>query len=88
MIITTESGKVVTERIINLHGDNYMVNTDMLDPNKQAGVNRKQVASIDPSPISMMPTGLVDTLNRDEVLDLVAYLLSRGDRTNAMFRKK
>lgn len=88
VIITTESGKVVTGRIINLHGDNYMVNTDMLDPNKQAGVNRKQVASIDPSPISMMPTGLVDTLNRDEVLDLVAYLLSRGDRTNAMFRKK
>ena len=28
----------------------------------------------------MMPEGLLDTLERDEVLDLVAYLLSRGDR--------
>ena len=34
----------------------------------------------------MMPEGLLNTLNRDEVLDLVAYLLSRGDRDNAMFR--
>jgi hypothetical protein len=34
-----------------------------------------------------MPEGLLDTLNRDEVLDLVAYLLSRGDRNNPMFKK-
>jgi hypothetical protein len=39
-----------------------------------------------PSPISMMPEGLLDTLDRDEVLDLVAYLLSRGDRNDGMFR--
>ena len=34
----------------------------------------------------MMPTGLLDTLNEDEVLDLLAFLLSRGDRRNAMFQ--
>ena len=39
-----------------------------------------------PSPVSMMPEGLLNTLNRDEVLDLVAYLLSRGDRNNPMFK--
>jgi hypothetical protein len=33
----------------------------------------------------MMPQGLLDTLNEDEVLDLMAYLLSRGDRNHAMF---
>ena len=40
-----------------------------------------------PSPISMMPEGLLDTLDRDEVLDLVAYLLSRGDRNDPMFKR-
>ena len=34
----------------------------------------------------MMPTGLLDTLKEDEILDLMAYLLSRGDRKHAMFR--
>jgi hypothetical protein len=37
------------------------------------------------SAISMMPTGLLNTLDREEVLDLLAFLLSRGDRTNPMF---
>jgi hypothetical protein len=27
----------------------------------------------------MMPEGLLDTLQRDEILDLLAYLLSRGE---------
>ena len=34
----------------------------------------------------MMPEGLLNTLKQDEILDLVAYLLSRGDRASAMFR--
>ena len=29
---------------------------------------------------------LLDTLKADEVLDLVAYLLSRGDRNDPMFK--
>jgi hypothetical protein len=35
----------------------------------------------------MMPTGLLDTLAEDEVLDLVAYLLSRGERTSNVYAK-
>ena len=35
----------------------------------------------------MMPTGLLNTLHEDEMLDLLAYLLSRGDRNHAMFQK-
>jgi hypothetical protein len=34
----------------------------------------------------MMPDGLLNTLNQDEVLDLLAYLLSRGQRDDRMFR--
>jgi hypothetical protein len=39
-----------------------------------------------PSPISMMPEGLLNTLHEDEVLDLLAYLLSRGQRNDRMFQ--
>ena len=39
------------------------------------------------SDISMMPAGLLNTLHEDEVLDLMAFLLSRGDAENAMFAR-
>ena len=38
------------------------------------------VASVEPSPRSPMPNGLLDALNPDELRDLVAFLLSRGVR--------
>jgi hypothetical protein len=58
----------------------------MLDPNLQTSINRKQIEEIKPSPISMMPEGLLNTLKKDEVLDLLAYVLSRGDRKDKMFK--
>ena len=38
-----------------------------------------EIEAIRPSPISQMPAGLVDTLNRDELRDLLAYLMSGGN---------
>jgi putative heme-binding domain-containing protein len=86
VVITTSDGKVVTGRIVNYAGDNMSVMTNMLDPNGQARVSAKRVESIEKSKVSMMPAGLLDTFKEDEILDLVAYLLSRGDRNNKMFR--
>ncbi len=74
----TIDGKFVTGRIANLSGDTYMVITDMLDPNSFVRVDRRRVESMETSKISMMPGGLLDTLKEDEVLDLMAYLMSRG----------
>lgn len=87
VVITTLGGNVVTGRIVNLAGDTLMVQTNMLDPNGIVNVDRKQVESMELSKVSMMPAGLLDTFKEDEILDLLAYLLSRGDRTHAMFRR-
>jgi putative heme-binding domain-containing protein len=87
VVVTSSNGKQVVGRIINLHGDTINLNTDMLDPNKIVGVNRTQIESIEPSPVSMMPDGLLDTLHQDEILDLIAYLYSRGDRGSKMFAR-
>ena len=87
VIITTTDGKVVTGRIVNYNGDTMSVMPDMLDPNGLVNINAKHVESIEKSKVSMMPEGLLDTLKEDEILDLVAYLLSRGDRKNKMFER-
>lgn len=85
--IRTTDERVVVGRIVNLKDDTVMVNTDMLNPGGTVNVDRKLIESMKPSKLSMMPTGLMDTFKEDEVLDLMAYLLSRGDRGNAMFKK-
>src|SRR5205823_3634642 len=63
--ITTTDGKIITGRIINLFGDSYSVNNNMLDPNGLVNINRKNVESITPSKISTMPSGLLDVLEQD-----------------------
>ena len=83
--IVTTDGRSITGRIVNLSGEDLMLNPDMFDPNKMARVKRDEIEEMKRSPLSMMPEGLLNTLNADEIQDLMAYLLSRGDRQSAMF---
>lgn len=85
--ILTADGKVITGRIINLAGDSFRIQTDMLKPGKLTSVDRKQIEEMVENKTSMMPKGLLNYLNEDEILDLMAYLLSRGDRNNVMFTR-
>jgi hypothetical protein len=39
-------------------------------------------------PLSRMPSGLVDVLERDELLDLLAYVLAGGERSDAAFEQR
>ena len=86
VIISTTDGKTVTGRIMNLHNDKITINTNMLDPSAQVDVDATKIEETRPSAVSMMPEGLLSTLDRDEVIDLVAYVLSRGDRDAKMFK--
>lgn len=85
--IATTDGKVVTGRIVNYDKNDMLVMTNMLDPNGQVNVDARKVESIEKSKVSMMPAGLLDTFKEDEILDLVAYLLSRGDRNSKVMMK-
>jgi putative heme-binding domain-containing protein len=86
VVITTTDGKVITGRIVNLHDNNMSVMTNMLDPNHLTSVDARKVESTEISKISMMPNGLLDSFKTNEIVDLMAYLLSRGDRNHKMFK--
>ena len=77
---------MVTGRVGNLDGDKLMVLENMFAPNDFTDVKRSDIQSIEPSKVSMMPEGLLNSLKDDETQDLLAFLLSRGDRRNKMFR--
>ena len=86
-VFTLDDGREVAGRIVNFVGDNIMIVSNLLAPDDQVTVNRHRIESIRPSPISPMPTGLLNTLSQDEALDLIAFLLSGGDKNHKMFRK-
>lgn len=84
-LITTYGGKTYTGRMTNFGGDDITINTDMQDPNAVVTIKRSEIESLQPAKTSMMPTGLLNTLHEEELLDLMAFLLSRGDPQSSMF---
>ena len=80
-----DDGEQIIGMIVNLNNDTVKVNTDPTDPNQQVSVDRKQVTKIEPSKVSLMPPALLNILTKEEVLDLLAYVLSAGDPKNPAF---
>ncbi|MCO6455293.1 MAG: HEAT repeat domain-containing protein [Pirellulaceae bacterium] len=61
------------------------------DPRDNRDLVTIRVADIDQeisSPVSLMPAGLLNTLSRDEVLDLLAFVLAGGDPRHPAFDKR
>jgi putative heme-binding domain-containing protein len=87
VVVTKTDGTTVTGVIVNLNGDTVQINTDLSDPDQRVGFDRKQVTSIEVSKVSPMPPMLLNMLSKEEVLDLVAFILSGGDKENAAFKK-
>ncbi len=85
IVIRKKNGDVVAGRVGNLSGDDLMVIENMFAPNDFTNVKRQDIESMEPSKVSMMPEGLMNSLKEDEIQDLVAFLLSRGDRNSKAF---
>ena len=76
----------ISEGIVVVEGDEYVVYPK--DPKAEPEVfHRDEVKVLKESATSQMPEGLIDALNEEELRDLVAYLLSGGDRKAAYFKQ-
>ena len=84
-LFATADGEVITGRVVGETDTTLSVLADAFDANKVVEL-KKEGLEIKPSPVSLMPTGLLNPLNADEVLDLFAYLMSRGNPNDLMFQ--
>ena len=82
-----DDGRTIVGRVANLNGEKLMVIENLLEPGKLTEINRGRIEEMKRSPVSMMPTGLLDTLNEEEILDLLAYLRSGGNPQHELFSK-
>lgn len=71
------SGRVITGRATQVTGKQITVEVNA-STGETVAIARSEIESSHPSEVSPMPSGLLDTLTRDEVLDLFAYLKSAG----------
>ncbi|MCX6851720.1 MAG: c-type cytochrome [Verrucomicrobia bacterium] len=86
-VFTLQDGSTVIGRIANMKENIMMVCTNMMDPNNFTNVDARKVVKTEESKISMMPPGLLFMLKEDDILDLMAYLLSKGNPDDPMFVK-
>ncbi len=47
-----------------------------------------KVKEVAPSQVSMMPPATIFTMNKDELMDLLAYLISSGNKKHKVFTKQ
>jgi len=86
-VVQTADGQVFTGRIVAESPERITVVTDPEDATKVVEIQRSTIEEIHQSAASLMPAGLLDQFNEDEVLDLVAYVLSRGVKRDPRFRR-
>ena len=78
--ITTRAGLIYEGRIVSEDDKSVVLATNPVDPDDRRHVAKAQIESQRVSEISSMPEGLLNTLERDEVLDMLAWLAA-GDAT-------
>ena len=68
-------------------GDKLQLAVNPFDFSVQVAINSSDILSIDRSRESPMPVGLLNSLNAEEVADLVAYLVSGGNPKDKLYAK-
>ncbi len=85
--VTLKNGETLSGVVVNLNGDRVTLNTDLYNPNQRTSVQRKEVKSMGPSTVSPMPPGLLNMMEKEEIMDLLAYILSGGNINHRFFKK-
>jgi putative heme-binding domain-containing protein len=86
-VVRTVEDKTYVGKIVNDANGVYTIVVDPEDSTKIVEVKKADVAEMKPSNVSLMPDKLLNPLSEAEVLDMLAYMLSRGDPGHPMFKK-
>jgi putative heme-binding domain-containing protein len=82
------NGTSVIGRLTNQDKMAYYVSQNPYAPEQVEKILKKNVISMKYSPVSSMLPGLINSLNAEELKDLMAYLMAGGSESNSVFKKK
>ena len=85
-LFTLKNDEKLTGRIINETDEKYTIYQSPFDITLTSDISKQDVIKTEPSPISPMPSKLLNRLNEDEVRDLFVYLLSGADEGHEFYQ--
>ena len=84
-VFVMESGKLITGMVVGEKPEAVEIVIDPLAKGKPTRLLTAEIESRQKSPVSMMPKGLLNRLSREEILDLIAYVVSGGNAKHPLF---
>lgn len=85
--ITKKDGSVVIGREGGESETSILIMTNPFAPDSLIEIPKSEIKRRTPLPLSMMPPGLINSLNPDELADLVAYMMSGGNPKDKAFKR-
>ncbi|NIJ54144.1 c-type cytochrome [Dyadobacter arcticus] len=82
---TLKTGESIVGRQINEDANTYFIAQNPFDSKTVRKIAKKEVSSTKMSTVSVMLPGLINGLNPNELRDLVAYLMSGGNKQNPIY---
>ena len=86
-VVKLKDGDTLNGRLIFRNDKEIGVATNPFDMNQVTKAPADQVEAIKHSQVSLMPAELLGGMNRDELMDLMAFLLSGGNSQHKVFTK-
>ncbi len=87
-LLQTKDGKKIAGRIKSETNDSIILMPNPFNESYTVPVAKENVIKRELSPVSPMPPGLLNRLNKQEIKDLFAYLQSGGDGSNKIYSDK
>ena len=84
VIVALEDGK--THIGVITSEDESMLTILSGSPPKEVKIPKQSIDDRVASPLSIMPSGLLNTLEKEQILDLLAYLIAGGNADHAAFQ--
>ncbi|MEZ6108382.1 MAG: hypothetical protein R3B96_20370 [Pirellulaceae bacterium] len=78
-------GETLSGLVLEENDQRLLLITNPLASDKPLEILKEEILNREVSPVSLMPEGLLDKLTRNEILDLLAYVMANGEADDARF---
>ena len=87
-VFTMKDGSSILGRLTNENDKSYFISQNPFAPETLREVPKQDVASTKYSYISVMYPGLMNSMNEDEMKDLIAYLMAGGNDQHELYKNQ
>jgi putative heme-binding domain-containing protein len=85
-VFVMKDGSSVVGRLTNEDDNTYFVSQNPFAPQTLREIPKRDVTSTKLSRVSLMMPGLINSLNNEELKDLLAYLMSGGNKEHELYK--